>query len=421
VVIVREDTPGEKRLAAYFTASGEAPPVEELRNHLKEHLPDYMVPSALVLLDALPLTPNGKLDRNALPIPGGRPSNEYVAPVTEAEKRLIEIWKDVLGIDSVGVTDNFFAIGGHSLVAVKMLRRIHGAMGAEITLRDIFRFPTIAELSAAMATGLQSLQPQENPCLIRHGSLKPIFFVHAITGEADVYVGLANLLTVDAPAYGLHILDRKPRLFCQMSMRDLALHHVRAMQKVQRQGPYRLAGYSAGGLLAYAIACELRQGGEQVEFVGLIDTNDVSDTPVSDDISVAESVRLSIMQYNPGLEERVYQEMTRMEADDTAQAFFSRSQEAGYIPEKITFSDIVDRAEYLSILLSMARSYTPPPLDAAVHLFVCADTMKKLRWKEEITKTWTRHEIGGNHLTLIHPPFLAGLAGIMSSELTSMT
>ncbi|HEU0053456.1 MAG TPA: amino acid adenylation domain-containing protein, partial [Longimicrobium sp.] len=152
VAIVREDVPGDRRLAAYLVAgdAGAVPPTVELRAYLKERLPEYMVPSAFVALDALPLTPNGKVDRRALPAPDASAvdADAYVAPRTATEERLAGIFADVLGVERVGVHDDFFIAGGHSLLVVRAVTRIRQAFGVELPIRALFEGPTAAELAA---------------------------------------------------------------------------------------------------------------------------------------------------------------------------------------------------------------------------------------------------------------------------------
>ncbi|WP_036254806.1 non-ribosomal peptide synthetase, partial [Methylobacter sp. BBA5.1] len=148
VVIAREDHPGDKRLVAYLTASAELN-IDELRAQLKAVLPEYMVPSAFMILDALPLTPNGKLDRKALPVPEGDAygAREYEAPQGEQEEALAAIWQDILGIERVGRHDHFFELGGHSLLAVQVITRIRQGMGCELALRDLFDHPVLQDLA----------------------------------------------------------------------------------------------------------------------------------------------------------------------------------------------------------------------------------------------------------------------------------
>jgi hypothetical protein len=152
VVLLREDAPEKKRLVAYVVPGqdGTTPAVDELRGFLREKLPEYMVPSAIVVLEALPLTPNGKVDRRALPAPdpsGFRAENDYAAPRTPLEERLVEIWKEVLGLRRVGVRDDFFELGGHSLLGTQVVSRLRGALRVELPLRHLFETPTIAGLA----------------------------------------------------------------------------------------------------------------------------------------------------------------------------------------------------------------------------------------------------------------------------------
>ncbi|HEX2188993.1 MAG TPA: amino acid adenylation domain-containing protein, partial [Longimicrobiaceae bacterium] len=145
VVVAREDEPGEQRLVAYVV--GEAD-VDALREHLRRALPEYMVPSAFVVLEQLPLTPNGKLDREALPVPEhAAGADRYVAPRTPTEEVLAEVWSETLRLDRVGVTESFFELGGHSLLATRVISRVRQVFGVEVPLRALFEGPTVAELA----------------------------------------------------------------------------------------------------------------------------------------------------------------------------------------------------------------------------------------------------------------------------------
>ena len=155
VVLAREDTPGDKRLVAYVVPRDEqVPTATELRRFLKQKLPDYMIPSAFVLLEVLPLTPNGKVDRRTLPAPNSvRPEMEaaFVAPRTSVEEVLAEIWAEVLGLEQVGIYDNFFELGGNSLLSVQIVSKVRQA-GIQLAPKDFIQYQTIAELAAAAGT-----------------------------------------------------------------------------------------------------------------------------------------------------------------------------------------------------------------------------------------------------------------------------
>jgi len=172
VVIAREDVPGDKRLVAYVVPKDERPKTEDkgpsslvgkLRTFLKEKLPDYMVPSVFVVLEALPLSPSGKVDRQALPAPdGARPAleREYVPPRTPVEKELAEICAELLGVEQVGVYDSFFELGGHSLLATQFISRVREAFDVEVSLRTLFEHPTVAELAERIERLKQAEQAQ---------------------------------------------------------------------------------------------------------------------------------------------------------------------------------------------------------------------------------------------------------------------
>ncbi|WP_326841142.1 amino acid adenylation domain-containing protein [Streptomyces sp. NBC_01558] len=172
-VILREDVPGDKRLVAYVVPDGQAPTAEGLRARLRRDLPDYMVPSAFVVLDRLPLTPNGKVDRRALPAPDPRSAESGVAPRTPAERAVAEAWSLVLGTDVTGVDDNFFELGGHSLLATQVTSRLRAALGVEVPVRALFTAPTVAGL-AALVAGLDADDAERITPVARTGGPLPL-------------------------------------------------------------------------------------------------------------------------------------------------------------------------------------------------------------------------------------------------------
>ncbi|QPK49500.1 non-ribosomal peptide synthetase [Streptomyces gardneri] len=164
-VVVREDRPGDKRLVAYVVLDAPASP-DELRSHAADRLPEHLVPSAVVVLDALPLTPNGKLDRQALPTPEIRTGSVGRAPATPAERTLCGLFADVLGLDEVGADESFLLLGGHSLLAARLISRIRRTFGVEIGIRELFRDPTAAGLARALDGAAQApaaLRPADRP------------------------------------------------------------------------------------------------------------------------------------------------------------------------------------------------------------------------------------------------------------------
>ncbi|HEX2095478.1 MAG TPA: amino acid adenylation domain-containing protein, partial [Longimicrobiaceae bacterium] len=178
VAVAREDTPGDRRLVAYVAApgGGTAPTAEELREYLAASLPEHMIPSAFVKLEALPLTPSGKIDRRALPAPDPSAGllEAYAAPRTPTEEILAGIWTEVLHLDRVGVRANFFALGGHSLLATRVISRVRDAFGAEVPLRALFEAPTVEGLARAVGEALGNGATVQAPPLVRVDRGRPL-------------------------------------------------------------------------------------------------------------------------------------------------------------------------------------------------------------------------------------------------------
>nr|AHZ46176.1 NRPS [uncultured bacterium 14-4D] len=276
VVVAREDAPGDPRLVAYFAAESNSPSVSELRAHLQQKLPDYMVPSAFVALDALPLTPNGKVDTNALPAPDEtRPEldHHYVAPRNSLELQLAAIWQDVLGVERVGVHDNFFELGGHSLMAVRLFAKIEDLLGSHLPLATLFRASTIAQLTRAMH------EADDSPswsCLvpIQPGDGRPpLFCIHAEGGEVLFYRDFARLLGPEQPVYGIQAtgLDgTEPPL---ETIEEMATHYISELRRIQPEGPYFLGGHCYGGVIMYEMVQQLHRTGERVALAAMMDSS----------------------------------------------------------------------------------------------------------------------------------------------------
>ncbi|WP_159945525.1 MULTISPECIES: non-ribosomal peptide synthetase, partial [unclassified Nocardiopsis] len=269
-VVVREDRPGDKRLVAYVVLeAGRDLDREALRQSMGEDLPDYMVPSLFVTLDRLPLTGNGKLDRRALPVPDYGAFARGRGPRTPREEVACRIFAEVLGLERVGVDDSFFDLGGHSLLATRLVTRINEATGLDLGVRDLFQTPTVAGLLGGEdRTGaLDVLLP-----LQREGDERPLFCVHPAAGMSWCFAGLTRWLGGRQPVYGLQsrVLTEPDTL--PASVEEVAEDYLRLIREVQPAGPYRLLGYSFGGLVAHAMATSLQGEGEEVELLALMDS-----------------------------------------------------------------------------------------------------------------------------------------------------
>ncbi|CRK58226.1 Siderophore biosynthesis non-ribosomal peptide synthetase modules @ Bacillibactin synthetase component F [Alloactinosynnema sp. L-07] len=260
-VIAREDTPGDQRLVAYVVPEADA----ALHGHVAAMLPDYMVPSAFVGLDRLPLTTNGKLDRRALPAPERTATGR--APRTGREEILCGLFGEVLGLDSVGVDDNFFAMGGHSLLAARLVGRVRESLGVDLPVRALFQAPTVLGLADAISSGTPARIDPVVP-IRPHGDQPPLFCVHPVSGVAWCYSVLQRHVPDGLPLHGLQIdLDTWP-----LDLDELTAGYARRIREVQPEGPYRLLGWSLGGNIAHAVTARLQREGAEVELLALLDS-----------------------------------------------------------------------------------------------------------------------------------------------------
>lgn len=271
VAMVREDRPGDKRLVAYVVAE-EALSEGDLRQRLKALLPEYMLPSAVVFMEKLPLNPNGKVDRQALPPPTKvTPSRTYLPARDEYERSLVEIWQQVLGLKEISVEDNFFDLGGNSLLAIQLFSLIEERFERTLPLATLFHHPTIAALAVRLQQEEDLAQWSTVVNIQPHGDRPPFFCVHTFGGEVVNFAPLASFLGEDQPFYGLQARGIDGKQEPHTTIEEMAAYYIRAMRSVQAQGPYYIGGYCFGGIVAYEMACQLQALGEEVALVAIID------------------------------------------------------------------------------------------------------------------------------------------------------
>ena len=270
VVTAREDQQGLKQLAAYVVCQeGYAPSSTELRSFVRTALPDYMTPSFFVFLEAMPLTGNNKVDVQALPAPAPNLSEGlvYVGPRDRVEVQLTALWQQVLEIPKIGIHDNFFDLGGHSLKAAQLFFLLEQVYGRHLPLATLFQAPTIAELASILSRE-QWVPPWQSLVAIQpSGTAIPIFMVPGVGGNVLIFARLAKLLGPDQPFFGLQArgLDGKEAPFT--SVTEMARHYLSEIRTLRPQGPYVLAGICTGGLIAYEMAQQLLEQGEAVTLV----------------------------------------------------------------------------------------------------------------------------------------------------------
>jgi thioesterase domain-containing protein/aryl carrier-like protein len=261
-------------LVAYVVSGGSRPAgAAELRQHLADRLPAYMVPAAFVALSRLPLTPNGKLDLRALPAPGQEEKGgDKTAPRTPMELQLLHLWEEVLGVQGIGATDDFFELGGNSLLSVRLLALVSRQLGHRLPVSTLVESPTIEQMARLLTTQ----QPARTAHLVTlqpRGRRMPFLCVHPGHGGVSSYLRLARYLGMDQPFYGLQALDLDRESDPYQSVEELAALYLREVKERWPEGPYLLGGWSFGGLVAFEMAQQLRrEDPEKVAGIALIDT-----------------------------------------------------------------------------------------------------------------------------------------------------
>ncbi len=260
--------------------------VPEWRTYLKERLPEYMVPMAFVQLAKLPLTANGKLDRKALPSPQPDTGGHYLAPRESTELQLFQIWSEVLRREDFGVRDNFFDLGGHSLVAITLSSRVSEVYNKQVPVRTVFENPTIEMMARYLRREVACAPPSVILPIKPQGTRRPFFGVHPLGGLAHYYIPLARSLDKDQPFYGLQVYGLEVGQTPISVIEEMASLYLADVRRIQPAGPYQIGGYSFGGLVAYEMAQQLYEAGEEVSLLALFDTGLPSGE--SDDLSLSE-------------------------------------------------------------------------------------------------------------------------------------
>jgi amino acid adenylation domain-containing protein len=279
-VIIARQTPGSPNYLVGYVVPGNDYTREKLAAFLKSRLPEHMVPLIWVELDALPLTANGKVDKTSLPNPepAGLVTTKYVAPRNELETNIAAIWQSLLKIDRVGITDNFFEVGGHSLLVIQLVSNIRKQLNLDLSISDIFIYPTIRDFTD------KCLEKFKNPSLpeinIRYlvtlkatGSKPPLYIVAGGGGTSRKFMKFAGLLDPDQPVYALQppIELRDQKEFPE-TIEKIASVFIEEMMITNPTGPYGLSGHCLGGIIAFEMAKQLEAMGKKVQMLAMFDT-----------------------------------------------------------------------------------------------------------------------------------------------------
>ena len=397
----------------------------ELRRFLKQKLPEYMIPSAFVLLESLPLTPNGKVDRQALPAPDQtKPELEktFVGPRNPIEELLVGIWTEVFQFEHIGIHDDFFELGGHSFLALQLISKIHQKLATNIPLSILFQYPTVAELANSLIKNTDAVTPTYLVPIQVEGTQPPLFCIHPAGGQVMVYQHLAVCLGRDQPVYGLQSRALNDSVQEDNSINNMAVEYTKVIRQHQPDGPYYLMGWSMGGVLAVSVAKELEQQGQKVAFVGLVDAFLIPDNAPTFERDPIQELALvfggtfvdAFMALDAVEQQALRDELIGLPSVERLRRMMVWGQERNLLSPDISVNILEKQVNLTEIHQQLLRVHRPPQIQARLYIWWALDRLEgglsRTDWSQYTTGASYTKIVDGNHFTIMRPPYLKTLA-----------
>ncbi|QOS98553.1 amino acid adenylation domain-containing protein [Brevibacterium sp. JNUCC-42] len=434
-VMAKEDGAGEKYLCAYFTAS-EQITIFQLREHVSKELPSYMVPAIFLQLESWSMTSNGKLDRKALPEPNETTAvgGTYVPPGNPLEEKLTKIWEEVLGSNQVGVLDDFFEIGGHSLKATSLVYKINKELDADISFIDIYTNNTVKQLAELIANKDQVCRDDDLVLLKKGSSNNVIFFIHGGNGMVDTYAEMCRHGISDFNCLGIEI-EKDERIGQKVfHLKEFAKRYVKIIKDAQSEGPYYIMGTCIGGTIAFEIVRQLEEMGEKEIYLALVSAAPPDKALVyemDENILLEEEKKsiLSLLSLLPEtdieLDGKGIEEMWKRAMDDCLENKISLDQIIAYINEDVPESKKNDLKTYLKAvnsvraLCSLRDRYIPSSsIKTRVSYYGGSeyDIVNKHLWENYCQTPIDYFVVPGDHFTIFKEPNVGGFAEVVSQH-----
>lgn len=421
VVVAKDDTGGHKKLVAYFIPQGEvAPEANALRAWLKSRLPEYMVPATYVALRDFPMTATGKVDRKKLPEPGTQDianteHKTFAAPQTDAEKYLCQLWQELLVLDEVSIDDNFFELGGHSLKAVSMMSRIKNDYNRQIPLVSILQQPTIRQFAKLLEGEADTVEEIKSLILLKaEGNKMPLYLVHGAGLHVLMYQMLAQHMDAQQPLYALQARGIYGEAEPFDSIEGMAGHYIEEILQNNPHGPYALAGYSFGGIIALEMAQQLKKAGKEVAFLGMFDT------------VISPDLKPGNFQQIMRVGKKAVWNIGAMLRDPVGNWDYKKNVVTRRMKYKT--GDPSDPSVKVDQYNDLAASkYEIKTYDGDLHLFRAAtqrfyiEDNQTLGWKKWITGKVIVHDVPGDHLRMFDPPHGEVLSKVLQQALDEST
>jgi amino acid adenylation domain-containing protein len=413
-----------KSLVAFVEPKpGQSPAAAGLRAFLSESMPAYMIPTRFVLVDRIALTHSGKIDRAKLPSLDGSPiqiTQKYIGPRDDIENRLQAIWEEILEIRPIGVHQDFYEIGGHSLLAVKVLARIEREFNCRIPLAAMFPAPTIESIGARIVRDTKDRERPATEFIQPLGSLPPLFVV----GHFPLFRRLALHLGIDRPLIGLSLPDEL-RMRLPYSLQQFAAIQAKAILDLNKGEPIFVVGFSAEGVLAYEIAHQLMAAGRKVGLVAMIDTTCPSQQREPRIPQIARSARIHLSVIRSGGMRQVPGAITDILSRTALRLKFRAWRLAGRLG--ITREPLAPKrpADLAMAMILATRRYVTPPYPGRVLLFKQTENREgRFRftdygWGEVVRGSLEVCEIPGDHLTLLVEPGVGTVAAKLDAAMKS--
>jgi thioesterase domain-containing protein len=429
VVVARDDREGGKTIVAYVVGEeGEGVSATELKAYMREVLPEYMVASAVVVMESLPLTANGKVDRKALPAPEWERSDEvsaYVAPRDILEHQLAQIWKDVLGIKQVGIRDDFFELGGHSLLAVNLLAKVQQDFGKSPALGSLFDGGTIEHLAEIIREESGPIPANTSTVVkIQPGSKRPLFLVHPVGGNVLCYADLAHQLGPDQPVYAFQAVGMDGEQPPYASVEEMASRYVDDLRAVQPEGPYLLGGWSMGGVIAYEMARRLQAQGQQVDLLAMLDSK--APRPNQEEEELSEIELMAHFARDIGLDISGMvgspDEFQGLQTDEILSRLLRRAIDSYLLPPYIGIEQVRHLFRVFTTNVAASRSYVPRESSCRIVLFKAseasrgADGDSAMGWGGLAANGVETHKVPGNHYAIVREPSVR----VIAEQLTAL-
>jgi len=412
VVLAKTVKKHEKELIAYIIGNATA---VELKDYLNGKLPFYMVPCIYINLDTIPLTSNGKIDKKALlmyacPVP--EEISFYIAPRTNVEKLLADIWAEALGLGRVGIYDNFFEIGGQSLIAMKIMTKIEKVTGKRLPLASLFKYQTIEKMSRLVDLDGRSITWDSLVPIKPQGTKMPLYIVHGAGLNVLLFNTVAMGLSPDQPVYGLQAkgLNGIDEPFTKIE--DMAAHYLEAIIQQNPTGPYALAGFSFGGVIAFEMAAQLKALGKEVKLVALFDTYVYNSTYYDTlPVKIWKNARfffnsfLYFFKFSNGFKNTIAEKAMLLKRRALGQYWSLRYGKDHNRTGFFGYSYKIDKCN-----LDALKRYRFKPQDIAVDVFKAetrtfyVDDKVNMGWKPYALKGVNIHHIPGEHNTIFKAP-----------------